>query len=67
MLKAHDVVSPTGSVVITGATLKVIGLKTIVTPYFRLAFAHLFLCAAAILALPSALTLGATPRLSGAV
>jgi hypothetical protein len=35
--------------------------------FFRLAFAHLFLCAAAILALPSALTLGATPRLSGAV
>jgi hypothetical protein len=66
MLKAHDVASLTGSVVITGATLQVFGLKTIVTPYFFLA-AHLFLCAAAILARPSALTLGATPRLSGVV
>ena len=70
MLKAHDVASPTGSGVITRATLQVFGLKTMVTPYFFLA-AHLFLCAAAILALPSALTLdllvGSTSRLSVAV
>jgi hypothetical protein len=70
MFKAQDVASPTGSGVITGATLQVFRLQTTMTPYFFLA-AHLLLCAAAILARPSALTLwllaGATPRLRGAV
>jgi hypothetical protein len=70
MLETHDVASLAWTVRAARTRLKVLGRETAVTPYFFFA-AHLFLCAAAILARPSALIVrrlaGCVPRFSGAV
>jgi hypothetical protein len=69
MLKAQNVAPLARAIRVARTRLQVIGFQAVVTPYFF--FAHLFFCAAAILARPAVLIvlrfLGGNPPLSGAV